>query len=308
VAWVALAATYNVRRGDAAPDEEEYLPPEAALPLMKEALGKALALDPGNPEALLRMAWFTAGEGDWDGAIEQLERAMRSGRNHALVQSMLGGLAFGIGDPLTAAELQRRAATLDPVSTVHLSNLGYFLYAAGRLDEADAAFRRAEELNPEKADSNRGMRTWIAIHRQDFAAAAELAAQLPPGLERDQAEAMLAFRAGERAAANAALARLLQSSDAAAAVNLVCVYAFRGEAAEAFRWIGRATDHLLSADEPSLSRHAFFDFRASPFLRPLHGDPRWAAWLEETEQRTQREHDDRIAGMLRSYVGELAAE
>ncbi|RPH95862.1 MAG: hypothetical protein EHM68_11975, partial [Lysobacterales bacterium] len=295
VAWVALAATYNVRMGDAAPADEEYLAPEVALPLMKEALGKALALDPGNPEALLRMSWFIAAAGDREGAIDQMEQAMRSGRNHALVQSMLGGLALGIGDPLTAAALQRRAAMLDPVSTVHLTNLGHFLYAAGRLDEADSAFLRAAELNPETAAENLGARVWIAIHHQEFAVAAELGAQLPPGLERDQAEAMLGFQSGEREAADAALARLLQSPEAAAAVSLVQVYAFRGEAGEAFRWIGRATDHLVSYGDRWWSRHAFFEFRASPFLLPLHDDPRWADWLAETRQRLHRKEDERVA-------------
>jgi serine/threonine-protein kinase len=204
--------------------------------------------------------------------------------------------------------LQRRAAALDPVSTVHLTNLGHFLYAAGRLDEADAAFRRAAELNPEAAADNLDTRVWIAIHEREFAAAAELAAPMPPGIEWDQAEAMLAFQSGKRAAADAALARLLQSPNPAAAVNLVQVYAFRGEADAAFRWIGRATDHLLSLGEPWGSRHDFFEFRASPFLRPLHGDPRWAAWLAETRQRVHRKGDERIAAMLRGYLGELAAE
>jgi hypothetical protein len=119
---------------------------------------------------------------------------------------------------------------------------------------------------------------------------------------------MLAFQSGKRAVADAALARLLQSPDPAAAVNLVCAYAFRGEADEAFRWIGRATDHLLSEGEPRGSRHAFFSFRASPFLRPLHGDLRWTAWLAETGQRLHRKEDERIAAMLQGYLGELAAE
>lgn len=306
-AWVALAAVYTVRTDPNMP-EGEKLASAAAEPLVREALERALALDPGNPEALLRISGYSLREGNAERALSQVQQAMRTGRNHALVQAMLGGLALGIGDPHSAAELQRRAVTLDPVSTIHLNNLGHLMYAAGRLDEADLAFLRAAELNPETAAESLGTRVWIAIHKQDFTAAAKLAARLPPGLERDQAEAMLAFQSGERADADAALARLLQSPEPAAAVSLVQVYAFRGEAGEAFRWIGRATDHLVSYGDRWWSRHAFFEFRASPFLRPLQGDPRWRSWLAETRQRLHRKEDERVAEMLRGYLGELAAE
>jgi TolB-like protein/Tfp pilus assembly protein PilF len=308
VAWVALAATYNVRMGDAAPPDAEHMPPEAATPLMKAALGKALALDPRNPEALLRMSWFTAREGDMEGAIDQMEQAMRGGRNHALVQSMLGGLAFMIGDAPAAAELQRRAVMLDPVSATHQANLGHMMYAAGRLEEADLALGRAEELNAERAADSRPVRVWIAIHQENFALAAERAAQLPPGPDRDQAEALLAFQSGDSAAADAALARLLQSPDPAVAVRLACVYAFRGEPDASFLWIEHAAENLSSHEEGWRNRHAFAEFSASPFLRPLHGDPRWTAWLAETRQRLYRKEHERIAAMLQTYLKELAAE
>jgi Tfp pilus assembly protein PilF len=305
-AWVALAATYNLRRGDPSVPDEDVMPAEMAVPLMREALGKALDLDPGNPEALLRMSRFAEREGDNERALDQMEQAMRSGRNVALVQALLGGLAFKNGDPVTGAELLRRAATLDPLNATHLKNLGSFTYAAGRLDEADHAYGRAEELNPESAADNRGSRVWIAIHQQDYAAAAELAAQLPPGPERDQADALLAFQAGDIDAANAALERLLQSPAESAAARLACVFAFRGDTDQAFRWIERATMYLLSLDELTATQNFFTEFSASPFLQPLHGDPRWRSWLDETRQRLYRKENERIAEMLQRYVGESA--
>jgi tetratricopeptide (TPR) repeat protein len=219
------------------------------------------------------------------------------------VQSILGGAAYALGDPVTAAELQRRAATLDPVSTIQQSNLGTFLYFAGRLEEAEIAFQRAAELNPANAIKFIPPRVWLAIHRQDYQAAAELAGRLPAGPARDQAEAMLAFHAGDDTAADAALTRLLESTDPTSAVNLVSVYAFRNEADEAFRQLESAVEYLLTPGSEAADH--LNELRSSPFLRPLHGDPRWAAWLEETRKRLHDPHGDRLLVLLQRYVGEL---
>jgi TolB-like protein/DNA-binding winged helix-turn-helix (wHTH) protein/Tfp pilus assembly protein PilF len=306
-AWVALAATYNVRMGNDFPADEK-LTAEVALPLMREALVNALALDPDNPEALLRMSFFSWREGDEALSFAQFERAMQNGRNHALVQSILGGTAYALGDPVTAAELQGRAAALDPVSSVQQSNLGAYLYSAGRLEEAEIAFQRADVLNPADAIELLPMRVWLAIHRQDYQAAAERAGRMPAGPLRDQAEAMLAFQAGNDPAADAALARLLESADPATAVNLALVYAFRNEADEAFRQLESAVEYLLALGVPWEAEAGMTELLSSPFLRPLHGDPRWAAWREETRKRLHDPEDDRLVALLQRYVAERADE
>jgi TolB-like protein/DNA-binding winged helix-turn-helix (wHTH) protein len=304
-AWVALAATYNVRWGDDLPADEK-LTNEEARALIREALVNALALDPDHPEALLRMSFFAWFESDEELLFAQFERAMQNGRNHALVQSILGGVAYGLGDPVTAAELQRRAATLDPVSSVQQSNLGFILYSAGRLEEAEIAYQRTAELNPADAADFHPMRVWLAIHRQDYQAAAELAGRMPAGPDGDQAEAMLAFQAGDDLAADAALARLVGSTDPSTAVNLAYVYAFRNEADKAFPQLESAVEYLLTLGRLGEAEHRLTELRSSPFLRPLHGDPRWAVWLEETRKRLHRPYGDRLVALLQRYVGKLA--
>jgi TolB-like protein/tetratricopeptide (TPR) repeat protein len=303
-AWVALAATYNLRLGDELPADEQ-LTAEEARPLMKEALGNALALESDNPEALLRMSFFSWREGNEELSFAQFERAMQNGRNHALVQAILGGTAYALGDPVTAAELQGRAAALDPVSSVQQFNLGVFLYSAGRLEEAEIALQRAAELNPANAAEYRPMGVWLVIHRQDYTAAAELAGRMPAGPARDQAEAMLAFQAGDDLAADAALAKLVGSTDPAAAVNLAYVYAFRNEADEAFRQLESAEEYLLALGVPWEAESRMTELLSSPFLRPLHGDPRWAAWLEETRKHLHDPEDDQLVAMLQRYAAEL---
>jgi TolB-like protein/DNA-binding winged helix-turn-helix (wHTH) protein/Tfp pilus assembly protein PilF len=304
-AWVALAAAYRVRWGGATDplSADGKSSSEEVLALMKEALGNALALDPDNPEALLRMSFFTWREGNEELAFAQFERAMQNGRNHAVVQSILGGTAYELGDPVTAAELQRRAVALDPVSSHLLHNLGVFLYFAGRLEEAEIAFQRAAELKPADTGDFNPILVWLAIHRQDYQAAAKLADRMPTGPDGDQAEAMIAFLAGDDLSADAALARLLESSDPATAENLACVYAFRNEVDEAFRQLEAARENPLTLGRQGELR--LIELRSSPFLRPLHGDPRWAAWLEETRETLHDPTNDRVVTLLQRYLADL---
>lgn len=306
-AWVALAGNYIVRT-DVFTSAEEMLSNETARPLMRQALERALALDPDNPEALLRMSGFTIRDGDRERGLEQIEQAMRNGRNNALVQAMLAGAAFAIGDLEAAVTLQRRGAALDPVSTVIQTNLGFFLYAARRLDEAAEAFQKALESKPVETADNLATRVSIAIHQGDFARAAELAALLPEGLWRDQAEAMLAFQTGDIDYANAALERLQRSQATGAPAGVAYVHAFRGEVDEAFRWLQRAADSAPPGEEWWEMGGRLTELSTSPFLQPLHGDPRWPAWLADTRGRWHSEEADRVSGMLQRYLAELAAE
>ena len=307
-AWVALAGNYSVRRGEANVSEEEKLPPESALPLMQEALEKALALDPDNPEALLRMSGLTMRAGDRERALRQMEQAMRGGRNNALVQAMLAGLAFRSRDVEAAVTLQRRAAALDPVSSVIQANFAFYLYVAGRLDEAEQALIRARESNPQSDANLLATHVWIAIHRGDFVDAARLARGLPEGVARYQAEAMLAFEAENIDGARVALERLQQSQDAGAPAAVAYVHAFRGETDEAFRWLQRAAASVPTGEEWWEFAVRLTELSSSPFLQPLHGDPRWPAWLAETRGRWQGEVDERVSGMLQRYLAELPAE
>ena len=114
---------------------------------------------------------------------------------------------------------------------------------------------------------------------------------------------MPACQAGDDLAADAALARLLGSTDPATAVNLAYVYAFRNEADEAFRQLESAVEYLLAPGSQDADR--LTELRSSPFLRPLHGDLRWAAWLEESRKRLHEPGDDRLIAMLQRYAAEL---
>jgi len=303
-AWVSLAAIYSVRAGDADMPEEERISLEEAVPQMRWALDQALELDPDQPEALLRVAQFTSRDGNVDEALRLVGRAMRLGGNHALVQSILGGWAYLLGDPAVGAGLQGRAVALDPVNAVHQGNYGQMLYSAGRLDEAAAALSAAAALNPERSVYDRAVQVWIGVIREDYATASELAEELPPGLALDQAQALLAFASGDREAADAALGRMQESRNPAAAAHVAVVHAFRGEPDAAFHALNAALEYYLALPDRSLGRHFAVELGSSPFLRPLHADSRWHAWLQSSDRAIREPGDEQILALLRDYAAQ----
>jgi TolB-like protein/DNA-binding winged helix-turn-helix (wHTH) protein/tetratricopeptide (TPR) repeat protein len=303
-AWVSLAAIHNVRIGETGMPEEERISREEAEVRIRHALERALQLDPDQAEALLRMGQIRWREGRVAEGLELVTRAMRLGRNHSLVQALLGGWAYLLGDPAVGAELQGRAVALDPVNAVHLGNYGIMLYSAGRLEEAAAALDSARVLNPELALQDLDYQVGLAMARGDFRSASELAAGLPPGVRRDRAQAMLAFRAGDRPASNAALQRIQESTDPEAPAHRVVVHAFRGEPDAAFEALDDATGKFAALSDWITGRHLAVQLRSSPFLRPLHADPRWSAWVQRSTQALQQPGQEQILALLRDYAAQ----
>lgn len=73
------------------------------LPLMRDALEKALSIDPHHPEALWRQSRFSRLDGEAEEALSQVQRAIAGSHNHALLQAMMGGFALVAGHPLPAS-------------------------------------------------------------------------------------------------------------------------------------------------------------------------------------------------------------
>ncbi len=85
--------------------------------------------------------------GDLSGARALAERMVARNPAEAFALHVLGVLRFNAGDPATAAELLQRSIDAKPDASV-LSDLGVTLRGQGRYAEAEAAYRRALELDP----------------------------------------------------------------------------------------------------------------------------------------------------------------
>jgi TolB-like protein/DNA-binding winged helix-turn-helix (wHTH) protein/thioredoxin-like negative regulator of GroEL len=276
-AWAALAGTYSLLAFDG------DITPEAGLAKQGIAARKAVELDPNLAEGQARLSQYYWDTGDRKTAHKILDKAIDLDPNDPLVLNFVAGIAMRDGDIQGAIEKQRRLVARDPRSAAVRANMGTYLQAVGRLDEAKAELLKALELNP-----NFGWGVELAIARililqKRFDEAGEAVVRLPPGEARDHGLALLSHAMGHKTDADAATQRLAAESGQSPDIRLAEVYAFRGMIDEAFQALQGVQD-AVERDEPAMASQLWtwqVEMRVSPFLVPLHGDPRWTAMMVE---------------------------
>ena len=272
-AWAGLAGTYWLDT------VEGRTPPDEGLPRMRDAAEKALELDPGLAEAHLRLAIYFGQVGDLRRHAEHLRRALELDPDDPLVLGTLASQELHKGRLDEAVALQRRAVEADPLSGVTRYNLASMLYFAGRLDEAEAELRKVRELNPLPEYVNEVLGR-VLVLRGRFDEAVELAGPWLDGPSRNMILAMAWHGLGRAEESEAALLALSEAPREMDLMRIAEVHAFRGEVDAAFRWLLGSVE-AAPAGLQAVSRSAVsWMIPMSPFLRPLHSDPRWAAWHE----------------------------
>lgn len=252
------------------------IPFATGIVLQRDALQRALEANPNLAEAHARMGEVQFAMGDYEAARASHERAFELDPASPLVLSMRSFFLAWEGRMDEAISLQQRAAMLDPLSAVTHGNLAELLYAAGRMQEAEREWRAQAALNPSESinfDIGR-----IRVLQSRFGEAERLAAAGPPGTNRDQLLALAAPAAGHDSAGEAAMRRLVAARTRISLVRLAEVLAFRGRRDEAFERLSEGVGG--SGPQPSNNDPSFDQACAimdlSPFLKPLHDDPRWA--------------------------------
>lgn len=272
-AWAGLAGTYWLDT------VEGRSPPEKGLPLMRDAAEKALELDPGLAVAHLRLAIYFGQTGDQRRHSEHLRQALELEPDDPLVLGTLASENLHKGRLDEAIAMQRRAVEADPLAGVTRYNLASMLYFAGRLDEAETELREVRELNPLPEYVNEALGR-VLVLRGRFDEAVELAEPWPDGPSRNMILAMAWHGLGRAGESEAALRDLSESPDSMDLLRIAEVHAFRGEVDETFRRLlgsGEGPPGGLQAVSPSALS---WMIPLSPFLQPLHSDPRWVAWQE----------------------------
>jgi DNA-binding winged helix-turn-helix (wHTH) protein/tetratricopeptide (TPR) repeat protein len=278
--WAALASAWWLATSTG------EIAPEVGFPKVREAAERALALDPRSAEAHLRLANLACRTGDRESARRHLDAAAQVEPDNPLGLGMRAGVAAFEGRLGEAIDLQRRAVQREPLSLVYRQNLAVWLILADRMDEAKAEIEELRELHP-AAPEVAVLEAEILVLQGRHDQALALANSMPDGVERRFVESVALFGDGDRALADATLARLVASSPAEApALRIAEAHAFRGEADEAFDWLENVAPEQRA--DPSLIR--------SPFLRSLQSDPRWAGWVESIRPRVVAKPDPRVRG------------
>jgi len=111
-------------------------------------------------QANMRLGVAYMEQGDYDKALEKLERARKADSDYPMVHNMLGVLYQRLGETAEAEGSFKKGLALAPRDPTLLNNYGQFLCAQDRHEEGIKAFIRARENplneNPARALTNAG--------------------------------------------------------------------------------------------------------------------------------------------------------
>src|ERR1700730_5762407 len=128
------------------------------LAAARDAVGRALALEPDLPDALYPKAVIeTNFDYDWKGAGETLRKALALAPQDPALLMWAGNLAAARGEKAQSLEFNRRAVALDPVNAQAREFLASGLSVTGKQEEARAEYGRVIELNPSAPNSHGGV-------------------------------------------------------------------------------------------------------------------------------------------------------
>ncbi len=242
-AWSALATqlfnlAFDVSVGAWAGPET----PSAAKAMWQrslEAAEKAVALDPDLAEGysargLLRvfLNW------DWQGAQDDLDRALALAPGDAHVQRRYGLLLAIRGRSEEATEALRKAAESDALFPANWLHLGRYYLATGRVPLARSAFERALEIAP-GMDVNFDLALLALFEGRPAAALADFERNRHE-MSRLSGTALAQHALGHARESRQALVALIRKYGDKSPALVAGVYSWLGERDPVFEWLDRA--------------------------------------------------------------------
>jgi len=252
-----------------------HVSPRDAYGRGREAVVKALALDAdlGEAQGTLALLSFVA-DFDWTGAERAFARALDL-HPSSFIWDAYGVMLSALGRYDEALAAQRHAQQLDPVTAVHSGDIATTLLRAGRSDEALDEARRLVALEPEYAMGH-SVLGWACLKK---GMGEEGLAAIEEAVARSPANTMLLAQLGEAYAllGRAARAReVLQRLEDLARTRHVSPY----HLAYVHTGLGdydRALDCLEQACEERSG--GIYGVKGSFLFTALHPLPRFAALL-----------------------------
>ena len=114
----------------------------------RELAAKLMALDPNLAEAHAALSLARYEEGDWSGAEQEIQAAIKLNPNYSEARCLYGYYLSLAGRVEEAIPQMQRARELDPTSRLHATSAGFPFIVARQYDLAITQFRKALELDP----------------------------------------------------------------------------------------------------------------------------------------------------------------
>jgi TolB-like protein/cytochrome c-type biogenesis protein CcmH/NrfG len=263
-AWLGLARNLiNKANGSMVSSQEGYAG-------AREAAEKALAIDPDYAPANATLGYIATVENDYAGAAKHYKRALTLDPTDLSVVNSAAFLLKSLGRLDEALALGEAIVRRDPVNTTAVNSLGYRQRWSGRYDEAISSFRTALSLTPGRGNVHYQLGMTLLLKGDAAGALAEIE-QEPNESDRMEGLPMAYDALGRKAESDTALAAVIAKYEKDA-YTIAYVYAFRGEADQAFAWLDKA----VAYHDPGLS-----DIVVENLFDKIHSDPRWLPFLRK---------------------------
>ena len=267
-AWAGVARTHTWIAGFVTEGGQKAF--DANLVSARDAVARALVIEPDLPDALLARAWLeTNFDFNWSAATQTVSKAMALAPADPTMLIAAANLQAALGKPDRAIEIYRKAVELDPVNAQSRSFLAFQLANTKRFTEARAEYAQVNELNPSAPWAHAGL--GLSYLLQDKFEEAATEAQADAG-EWARLLVVSCARWGLKRVqeSDAALNELIKNDAETAAFQVAEVYAYRDEKDRAFEWLERARRQR----DPGLG-----NLLNDPLLENLRQDSRWNAFL-----------------------------
>ena len=205
---------------------------------------------------------------DMGGAFAEYQRAYALAGDDAQIVRNYAGFVAQLGRTHEAQALAARAVALDPLDVVVRHSQARVLFYARRYAEAEAAARGVLATAPKRNGTRTFLGDSLLLQGKVGDAQAEYAKIPPDNIFRTLGEALAAARGGDRAGAEAALAKMQQNFGDLWTYQYGEILSQLGEIDRAFA----ALDRAWAVRDPGLA-----SLRVDPFVDPLRGDPRFKA-------------------------------
>ena len=265
-AWAALGSSYL----NEAAQGMTKRPRADAVRLARDAANRAIAIDLRYPwpYTILSSASLNY-DNDVKAAAGYLEHAIALAPNDTDLLLPAAAFVQNLGRLSEAVALREYALMRDPLDPLMQFNLGVTYLNASRFDDAIAAVRRSLAISPQRTVAHYVAGIALLLKHDATGALAEFQAE-PSDTWKAIGMPMALQALGREKEANAALLALIAKDADHSSYNIAAVYALRGDADNAFRWLGKAVERH-DGGLPTVP----FD----PTLENLRSDPRWLPFL-----------------------------
>ncbi|BCT93581.1 hypothetical protein LYSHEL_26060 [Lysobacter helvus] len=249
------------------------LPQADAAKLAREALDKALKIDPRNVIAITGLARLAADfDFDAQAAADYNKRALQIEPNNLVAINTLGILLSNVGRFEDALPLYDYRVAHDPANPTAYNNRGITRYYARQWDAAIDDFRTALRLSPAFVGARNGIAVSLLVGKGDAAGALREIAGEPDEASRLQVRALAFHALGRTRESNAALQGLIRTYGDQQPTLVALAYSYRVDRDAAFHWL----DIAAQSRDPAATSVAFDVLTDS-----LRDDPRWLPFLRK---------------------------